>query len=90
MEKRRASHILVKHEYEAQDLERALGQGKDFAELAKKYSQCPSAKDGGDLGWLTGGKTVEEFEEALAVLQPGQVSKPVRTRFGYHLIKRTA
>lgn len=85
----RASHILVKHEYEALDLQRALANGKSFEELAKKFSSCPSAPSGGDLGFIKPGKTVEEFEEALMGLKVGEVSKPVRTRFGYHLIKRT-
>lgn len=86
----RASHILVKHEYEAKDLMRALEQGKDFEELARKHSQCSSASVGGDLGVITPGRTVEEFEEALRALEVNQISKPVRTQFGYHLIKRTA
>lgn len=85
----RASHILVDHEYEAQDLLRALSQGKSFEELAAKYSKCPSARQGGDLGRFAEGRMVEAFEEAAFALKPGEVSKPVRTKFGYHLIKRT-
>lgn len=85
----RASHILVKHEYEALDIQRALADGKKFEDLATKFSTCPSAPTGGDLGYLKPGKTVEEFEEALLELKVGEVSKPIRTRFGYHLIKRT-
>lgn len=88
--KLRASHILVKHEYEAQDLLRALQSGKSFEELASKYSQCPSAEAGGDLGVFNEGRMDETFEEALLALKVGSItSKPVRTRFGYHLIKRT-
>lgn len=85
----RASHILVKHEYEAKDLQKALAEGKKFEDLAAKYSTCPSRIEGGDLGFIKPGKTVEEFEEALNSLKVGEVSSPVRTRFGYHLIKRT-
>lgn len=85
----RFSHILVTHEYEAQDLLRMLQQGKDFAELAKKYSQCSSAPAGGDLGELKPGRADESFEEAAFALKPGQrTSQPVRSRFGYHLILR--
>jgi peptidyl-prolyl cis-trans isomerase C len=85
----RASHILVKHEYEAVDLQRALASGKSFEDLAMKFSSCSSAPSGGDLGLIKPGKTVEEFEEALMSLKISEVSKPIRTRFGYHLIKRT-
>ncbi len=83
------AHILVAQKYEAEDLLRKLKEGKDFAELARKYSSCPSASNGGDLGVLQLGKTVEDFEDASLALKAGEVSKaPVRTKFGYHLIKR--
>ncbi len=88
--KMRASHILVKHEYEAVDILRALQDGKSFEELAQKYSQCSSAKAGGDLGVFSSGRMDEDFEDAVLALKVGETSaKPVRTRFGYHLIKRT-
>lgn len=87
----RASHILVKHQYEAEDILRSLNSGKSFAELAKKYSSCPSAKDGGDLGVFGRGRMDEDFEDAAFSLKVGEYSKkPVRTKFGYHLIMRTA
>lgn len=89
MSKIRASHILVPHEYEAKDIVRGLESGKNFKELAAKFSKCPSAKQGGDLGFFGRGRMVEEFEEAAFALKPGEISKPVRTPFGYHLIKRT-
>lgn len=83
------AHILVAQKYEAEDLLRKLKEGKDFAELARKYSSCPSASIGGDLGVLPLGKTVEDFEDASLALKPGEISTaPVRTKFGYHLIKR--
>ena len=85
----RASHILVQHEYEAQDIVKSLAAGKTFEELAAKFSKCPSARQGGDLGRFGQGRMVEEFEEAAFALKVGEVSKPVRTKFGYHLIKRT-
>ncbi len=88
--KLRASHILVKHEYEATDILRNLKDGKSFEDLAKKYSQCPSSSEGGDLGIFSEGRMDETFEEAVLSLKVGEVTaKPVRTRFGYHLIKRT-
>ncbi|UOF00166.1 peptidylprolyl isomerase [Bdellovibrio reynosensis] len=87
----RASHILVKHQYEAEDILRSLNSGKSFAELAMKYSSCPSAKDGGDLGVFSHGRMDEDFEDAAFSLKVGEYSKkPVRTKFGYHLIMRTA
>ena len=63
--------------------------GKDFAELAKTHSECPSGKKaGGSLGWVTRGMMVPEFEEALFATEVGQVSDIVETQFGYHIIYR--
>ena len=59
----------------------------DFASLAREYSQDGSAKDGGDLGWASPGRYVPEFEEALNALRPGEISRPVVSRFGVHLIQ---
>ena len=83
-----AQHILVDHEHEAQDLQKKLDDGKTFEDLAKDFSNCPSGKDGGNLGMFGKGMMVAEFEKAAFDLQPGEVSGPVRTQFGYHLIKR--
>lgn len=84
----RVRHILVKHQYEAEDILRLLQSGKDFSELARKKSLCSSASDGGDLGELKGKKNLDpDFAEALDFLKIGQVSKPIRTKFGYHLIQ---
>ncbi len=83
------AHILVKHQYEAEDLLKKIQEGKDFSELAQKYSTCPSSSRGGDLGVLKTGRADPDFEEAALALQPGEIStEPVRTRFGYHLIRR--
>lgn len=83
-------HILVQHKFEAEDILRLLKSGKDFESLAKKFSTCPSAKQGGDLGDLTGKKLDPDFEEAAALLKAGQTSGVVRTRFGYHIILRVS
>lgn len=83
-----AKHILVSHEYEAQDLIKKLNDGVSFEDLAQKFSKCPSSQQGGDLGSFTQGRMVPEFEQAVLGLEPGEVSEPVRTAFGYHLILR--
>ena len=85
----RASHILVNTEQEANNLLSQIKGGKKFEKLAKKHSQCPSGKKGGDLGFFTRGKMVPEFENAVFNMNVGQVSAPVKTQFGYHLIKVT-
>lgn len=87
----RASHILVQHQYEAEDILRAMQTGKSFEDMAKKFSKCSSASQGGDLGFFARGRMDEDFEDQAFLLKVGQISaKPVRTKFGYHLIKRTA
>ena len=84
----RASHILVKTEAEAVDLKKRLAGGEDFASLARKVSVDATTKSkGGDLGILKKGQTVPEFEKVLLTLKVGEVSEPVATQFGYHLIK---
>ncbi len=83
-------HILVQHLFEAQDLERKLSEGASFSGLAVKYSVCSSAKEGGRLGAVLKSKNLnEDFREAALKLTGDEVSKPVRTSFGYHLIKVT-
>lgn len=85
----RASHILVKTEGEARNILDQIKTGSDFGELAKAHSECPSKRKGGDLGYFRRGQMVKEFEEAAFGMQRGQVSEPVQTQFGYHLIKVT-
>ncbi len=95
----KAQHILIKVDPNADESAKAeartkieaigkkLKQGAAFATLAEENSQCPSNKNGGDLGYITRGKTVKPFEEAVFALKPEEVSDVVETRFGYHLIK---
>jgi parvulin-like peptidyl-prolyl isomerase len=86
----RASHILVEKQSQALKVAEELKAGGNFSELAKKYSTCPSGKKGGDLGQFGRGQMVKEFEKVAFALKPGQVSDPVKTQFGYHIIKRTS
>lgn len=83
-----AKHILVDAEHEAQDLLKKIEEGTSFEDLALKFSKCPSGKQGGDLGEFGKGRMVPSFEEAAFSLDVDQVSGPVQTQFGYHLIKR--
>lgn len=69
------------------DIRRQIESGGDFEKFARTYSQDGSASQGGDLGWISPGETVPEFERAMNTLQDGQVSNPVRTEYGYHLIQ---
>lgn len=86
----RASHILVKTREEAQNLLDEIKNGKDFAQIAKEVSLCPSGFSGGDLGYFGRGVMVKSFEDAaFALSEIGEVSQPVETQFGWHLIKLT-
>jgi len=85
----RASHILVKTEQEANGILFDLKRGASFEETAKAKSICPSAKKGGDLGWFGKGMMVKEFEDEAFRLPINELSKPIKTRFGYHIIKVT-
>ncbi|MEW5726258.1 MAG: peptidylprolyl isomerase [Pseudomonadota bacterium] len=100
----RASHILLMYKGSMRSmadrskdealatvtrLKQEVEAGSDFAELAKRHSDCPSGQEGGDLGYFGRGQMVPEFEEAAFKLQPGQVSEVIETAFGYHIIQRT-
>ncbi len=86
----KASHILVEKEETAKEINERIKNGESFAKLAKELSlDKGSADKGGDLGYFSSGKMVPEFEQALLRLKPGEVSEPVRTRFGFHIIKLT-
>jgi peptidyl-prolyl cis-trans isomerase C len=82
-----AAHILVATEAEAQAAAEALAAGRDFADLAREISTDGAARQGGDLGWFGPGVMIPEFEEVVRNLEPGQVSAPLRTRFGWHLVR---
>ena len=82
------SHILIKTEKEANTVLERLKKGEKFSNIAKQVSLCPSKKRGGDLGPFSRGKMVKEFEKAAFALQKGQISPIVKTKFGYHIIKR--
>ena len=83
----RASHILVKTLDEANKLLEETQNGADFAELAAKHSLCPSGRNGGDLGFFGKGMMVKPFEDAAFSMEVGEVSAPVETQFGWHLVK---
>ncbi|NLZ10681.1 MAG: molecular chaperone SurA, partial [Alcaligenaceae bacterium] len=92
----RARHILVKVDQgttreraldRARELRQRVVMGEDFAEVARRTSEDASAPQGGDLGWLTPGETVPPFQQAMDTLSPGEVSEPVLTQFGWHVIK---
>ena len=82
-----AAHILVDTEDAAKAIKQELDGGADFAALAKEKSTGPSGPNGGDLGWFSVGMMVKPFEDAVVAMKPGQVSDPVQTQFGWHIIK---
>lgn len=85
--KAKASHILVKTEKQAKELLRKLNLGESFEKLAQEFSQCPSRKRGGSLGEFGRGQMVREFEKAVFSAKKGQIIGPIKTQFGWHIIK---
>ncbi len=86
----RASHILVADKKTAEEVEKKLKKGEKFEDLAKEYSTDSSASKGGDLGWFAKeGQMDETFSKAAFKLKTGEVSDPVKTQYGYHIIKKT-
>tara|TARA_R110002072_G_scaffold300538_1_gene478269 strand:- start:928 stop:1776 length:849 start_codon:yes stop_codon:yes gene_type:complete len=82
----RASHILVREEDRRDAVVAALAEGRPFAEVAQEFSIDGSAAQGGDLGWFSAGMMIPAFQAAVEALQPGQISDPVQTQFGWHVI----
>lgn len=96
VEQTHARHILIKlseivseddAKHRLNDLRERLQNGADFAELARLHSEDGTASQGGDLGWVNPGDTVPEFEKAMNALKPGEISEPIRSPFGWHLIQ---
>jgi peptidyl-prolyl cis-trans isomerase C len=85
-----ARHILVSSAETCQKLKDDIATGADFAALATEHSQCPSGKQGGELGQFSKGQMVPEFDQVVFVEDIGKVHGPVQTQFGYHLIEITS
>ena len=85
----KASHLLVRTEDEAKKLKEEILAGKPFEDVAAEVSLCPSGANGGDLGFFGKGQMVKEFEDAALSMEIGEVSDPIQTQFGWHLIKLT-
>lgn len=90
MVKAAARHILVKTQEECENIKKQIETGADFPELAKKCSQCPSGRRGGDLGEFSPGQMVREFDQVVFNKDIGKVHGPVQTQFGFHLIEITS
>lgn len=81
-----AAHILVTTEEDLAQVTAALDEGRPFADVAREFSIDGSAQGGGDLGWFPAGVMIPDFQAAVEALEPGQVSEPVQTQFGFHVI----
>ena len=90
MAKASARHILVKTKEACVDLKKQIEEGADFADMAKKHSECPSGNEGGSLGEFSPGQMVPEFDTVVFNDDVGKVHGPVKTQFGYHLIEITS
>lgn len=87
----RASHILVKTRPEAVKIKKEIKSGQiSFEDAAREYSLCPSGQNGGDLGYFNRKQMVQQFSDTAFDLKVGQISDPVGTKFGWHIIKTTA
>ena len=85
----RASHILVDKKLDAEKIIEKLNSGAKFEAQAQKWSNCPSKAKGGDLGYFGKGRMVPAFEKAAFEMEIGEISKPIETQFGYHIIMVT-
>lgn len=85
-----ARHILVSDKTQCESLKKEIEGGRDFAEVAREYSSCPSGKQGGELGEFGPGQMVREFDEVVFSADLNKVQGPVQTQFGYHLLEVTS
>ncbi|UYG09026.1 peptidylprolyl isomerase [Halomonas sp. M4R1S46] len=85
-----ARHILVSSEEQCQALKAEIEGGRDFAEVAREHSQCPSGHQGGELGSFGPGQMVPEFDKVVFSAELNKVQGPVKTQFGYHLLEVTS
>ncbi|PXX99423.1 peptidylprolyl isomerase [Halomonas sp. LBP4] len=85
-----ARHILVESEAKCQELKAEIEGGRDFTEVAREHSTCPSGRQGGDLGSFGPGQMVREFDEVVFSGELNKVHGPVKTQFGYHLLEITS
>ena len=86
VKKVQARHILVGNKELAEEIKKKIDDGEEFSKLAEEFSECPSKKRGGDLGWFGKGAMVRPFEVAAFSADEGEVVGPVKTEFGYHVI----
>ncbi|QFU02037.1 Peptidyl-prolyl cis-trans isomerase C [Halomonas sp. THAF5a] len=85
-----ARHILVDSEAKCNELKAEIEAGRDFAEVAREHSNCPSGRQGGELGTFGPGQMVPEFDKVVFSADLNQVQGPVKTQFGYHLLEVTS
>ncbi|MGJ7456346.1 peptidylprolyl isomerase [Halomonas sp. RA08-2] len=90
MAKATARHILVDSKEKCEALKTEIEGGRDFAEVARENSSCPSSRQGGDLGSFGPGQMVREFDEVVFSGELNKVHGPVKTQFGYHLLEITS
>ena len=86
VKKVQARHILVGTKELAEEIKKKIDDGEEFSKLAEEYSECPSKKRGGDLGWFGKGAMVRPFEVAAFTAEEGDIVGPVKTEFGWHII----
>jgi len=86
VKKVQARHILVGKKELAEEVKKKIDDGEEFSNLAEEYSECPSKKRGGDLGWFGKGAMVRPFEVAAFSAEEGEIVGPVKTEFGWHII----
>ena len=90
MAKASARHILVSTQEACEDIKKQIENGSDFAEMARTHSQCPSGRQGGELGQFSPGQMVKEFDQVVFNEEVGKVHGPIQTQFGFHLVEITS